>query len=90
MTPGRRFRNALEELGGAFVKLGQVLSTRPDILPASWIEELVPLQDEVAPIDFELIRLALEEELGPLSDAFPLCEPRTSGYCLGSSGSLRH
>jgi ubiquinone biosynthesis protein len=35
-----RFREALEELGGAFVKLGQLLSTRPDILPRAWIEEL--------------------------------------------------
>jgi ubiquinone biosynthesis protein len=75
MTPARRFRNALEELGGAFVKLGQVLSTRPDILPASWIEELAHLQDEVAAIDFELIRQDLEKELGPLSDHFLSVNP---------------
>ncbi len=75
MTPGRRFRNALEELGGAFVKLGQVLSTRPDILPASWIEELAHLQDEVTPIDFELIRQVLEEDLGPLPEHFLSVNP---------------
>jgi len=75
MTPGHRFRNALEELGGAFVKLGQVLSTRPDILPASWIAELAPLQDEVAAIDFALIRQSLEEELGPLSESFLSVNP---------------
>lgn len=75
MTPARRFRNALEQLGGAFVKLGQVLSTRPDILPASWIEELAPLQDEVTAVDFESIRRTLEEELGPLSNHFLTIDP---------------
>ncbi len=44
------FRQALEELGPAFVKLGQVLSTRPDLLPPDYIVELSKLQDEVPPV----------------------------------------
>ncbi len=69
-TPQRRLRNALQELGGAFVKLGQLLSTRPDLLPMSWIEELIPLQDDVAPVEFDQIRAVLEEDLGPLDEIF--------------------
>ncbi len=47
------FRQALEELGPAFVKLGQMLSTRPDLLPPSYIVELVRLQDKVQPVPWE-------------------------------------
>lgn len=71
----RHFREALEELGGAFVKLGQLLSTRPDILPATWIDELVRLQDEVAPIDFELLKEPLESDLGPIESNFRSIDP---------------
>jgi ubiquinone biosynthesis protein len=74
-TPAKRFREALEELGGAFVKLGQLLSTRPDILPTSWIEELTPLQDDVLAVDFLLIQGTLEAELGPLSSRFRFVDP---------------
>jgi ubiquinone biosynthesis protein len=74
-TAARRFREALEELGGAFVKLGQLLSTRPDILPANWIEELVRLQDNVLPVDFELVRQTVEEDLGPISERFQSIDP---------------
>ncbi len=75
LTTPRRFRNALEELGGGFVKLGQVLSTHPDILPARWIEELTPLQDSVTPLDFETVRNTLEEDLGPAADRFGRVDP---------------
>ena len=44
-----RFRDLLTDLGPTFVKLGQVLSTRPDLLPAAWIQELQSLQDNVPP-----------------------------------------
>ncbi len=74
-TTPRRFRAVLEELGGAFVKLGQVLSLRPDILPADWIEALVPLQDEVATVEFDLIRATLAEDLGYLEDIFQYLDP---------------
>jgi len=65
----------LEELGGAFVKLGQLLSTRADILPADWIDELSHLQDDVIAIDFALVRGVLEESLGPLEDHFQMVDP---------------
>lgn len=74
-STARRFRDALEELGGAFVKLGQLLSTRPDILPADWIDELTHLQDDVTAIDFALVRTVLEESLGPLERHFQMVDP---------------
>lgn len=61
---GARLRTALEQLGPVFVKLGQVLSTRPDMIPADVVEELALLQDRVEPIPFPDIRAAVEEELG--------------------------
>jgi len=63
------FRQALEELGPAFVKLGQVLSTRPDLLPPGYIAELSRLQDSVAPVKWEDIRQVLEEDLGAPPEA---------------------
>ncbi len=66
----RHFREALEDLGGAFVKLGQLLSTRADILPSTWIDELVRLQDEVTPIAFDTIKVQLESELGLIEKNF--------------------
>ena len=58
------FRKRLVELGPAYVKLGQVLSTRPDLLPESYIEELEKLQDDVGPIPIEDVHATIEEELG--------------------------
>src|SRR6185503_20870413 len=58
------FRKRLVELGPAYVKLGQVLSTRPDLLPNAYIEELEKLQDDVGPIPIEDVRATIEEELG--------------------------
>lgn len=58
------FRQALEELGPAFVKLGQMLSTRPDLLPPSYITELAKLQDKVPPVPWDDIRQVIEKELG--------------------------
>jgi predicted unusual protein kinase regulating ubiquinone biosynthesis (AarF/ABC1/UbiB family)/nucleotide-binding universal stress UspA family protein len=67
----RRLRAALEELGPTFSKLGQVLSTRPDLLPAEYIEELAMLQSHVPPMsEREVVRVA-EQELGvPWEDVF--------------------
>ena len=59
-----RVRAALQDLGPTFVKLGQVLATRVDMLPPRWIEELSELQNAVPPVDFELIRPQLTEDLG--------------------------
>jgi len=64
-TPrGERLRLALEELGPVFVKLGQALSTRPDILPADIAVELAKLQDQVPPFPGELAKAAVERALG--------------------------
>ena len=52
-------------LGSAFIKLGQLLSARPDILPAGWVAELASLQDSVPAFPFEQVQSVLEEELGP-------------------------
>ncbi len=65
------FRKALEELGPAFVKLGQVLSTRPDLLPPDYITELSLLQDQVQPVAWEEIETVLRQELNrPLEEIF--------------------
>lgn len=61
--PEERLRLAAEELGPAFVKLGQILSMRPDLLPHSYIIELRKLQSEVKPLPFEEFRATLVAEL---------------------------
>ena len=67
----RRLRMVLAELGPTFVKLGQVLSVRPDIVPADVIAELESLQDSVPPAPWEEVRAAVERELGgPLEQRF--------------------
>ncbi len=59
-----RARLVLEDLGPSFVKLGQIASTRPDVLPADLITELKKLQDSVPPVAFADIKLQVEESLG--------------------------
>ena len=59
-----RLRLALESLGPIFVKLGQVLSTRPDLLPPDYAAELAKLQDKVPPFDAALSRRQIEDSLG--------------------------
>jgi len=66
-----RVRLVLTDLGPSFVKLGQIASTRPDLLPADLIVELKKLQDEVPPVPFEQLRDAVETALGaPLSEIY--------------------
>src|SRR5436190_7690158 len=65
----------LEKLGPTFVKLGQVLSTRPDLLPPAYLEALTRLQDSVTPFPFPDVERIVEEELGArLSKAFSMFE----------------
>ncbi|OYU97484.1 MAG: hypothetical protein CFE21_04105 [Bacteroidetes bacterium B1(2017)] len=66
-----RIRMALEELGPTYIKFGQILSNRPDILPAELIEELKKLQDSVPVFSFEAVKNIIETDLnGNLSDLF--------------------
>ncbi|MBI4447474.1 AarF/ABC1/UbiB kinase family protein [Candidatus Woesearchaeota archaeon] len=58
-----RLRSAMEELGGGFVKLGQMLSLRKDLLPDEYCDEFSKLQDSVKPIHFKLVQLTVESEL---------------------------
>jgi ubiquinone biosynthesis protein len=74
------FRQALEELGPTFVKMGQVLSTRPDLLPPAYVAELSKLQDAVPPVSWETIRDAITHELGrPPEEIFASVDPEPLG-----------
>jgi len=61
---GRRLREMFDELGPTFVKFGQLLSTRPDVVPPDIITELRKLQDDVSPVAMEDVERVIEEELG--------------------------
>ena len=61
---GRRLREMLDELGPTFVKFGQLLSTRPDVVPPDVIVELRKLQDDVSPFPLADVERVVEEELG--------------------------
>jgi ubiquinone biosynthesis protein len=75
-TPAERLRMAIEELGPTFIKLGQILSTRGDLLSVEFIRELEKLQDTVPPTDFDLIRAEVERELKrPIDEVFPTFDP---------------
>ncbi len=63
-----RVRLALEELGPTYVKLGQVLSTRPDLIPVDFITELTKLQDKVPPFDAKEVERIVSQELGAAPD----------------------
>lgn len=61
----------LQKMGPTYVKLGQLLSTRPDLLPDAYLKALATLQDDVHPIDYEEVRQTIEEEIGVrISKAF--------------------
>ena len=60
----QRLRMALEELGPTFVKLGQLLSTRPDFIPPEYLDELAKLQDSVPPFSYEEVQQIYQEEFG--------------------------
>ena len=71
-----RLRAALEELGPTFCKLGQMLSTRPDLIPSELADELAHLQDNVPPLSEAEVVQVMEEELGvPWEDVFESIEP---------------
>ena len=72
----RRLRMICEDLGPTFVKLGQVLSTRPDIVPEAYTIELAALRDDVRPFPFRQVETILTEEYRrPLNEVFRTLEP---------------
>ncbi len=71
LTVGERIRQAIEELGPTYVKIGQMASTRADIIPEKVLRELEKLQDNVPPFPFEQVSAIIEAELGsPLEEVF--------------------
>jgi ubiquinone biosynthesis protein len=75
-STARRVRLLLNDLGPTFIKLGQILSTRADLLPAEYIEELGTLQDHVPPFPVEQVHQQIEASLGkPVAALFARIEP---------------
>src|SRR5712691_10284040 len=80
-------RSALEELGPTFAKLGQILSTRPDLMPPEFVAELAKLQDDVPPLTEAEVVSVMEEELGvPWEDVFESIDP--SPLAAGTIGQV--
>ncbi|MDX1632851.1 MAG: AarF/UbiB family protein [Thermoanaerobaculia bacterium] len=75
----REFREMASELGGFLIKLGQVLSTRVDLLPREVTGELTRLQDEVTPVPFAAIRRGIADELGDPDELFRRIEEKPLG-----------
>lgn len=77
-----RIRKTVEELGPTFVKMGQVASLRPDLLPPDLVKEFEKLQDQVAPFEFQAVARIIETELGePVDEIFASFEPE----CLAAA-----
>ncbi|NTU70447.1 MAG: AarF/ABC1/UbiB kinase family protein [Coriobacteriia bacterium] len=71
LTPEQRLRRAMERLGPTFAKIGQMLSVRPDLIPASFADELARLQDTMEPFPFEQVKAEIETSFGgPLEESF--------------------
>ncbi|MBN1342687.1 MAG: AarF/ABC1/UbiB kinase family protein [Phycisphaerae bacterium] len=86
---GQRMVSVCQELGPTFVKLGQMLSTRPDIMPAPIIAELRRLQDRVEPFDSTEAWRLIEEDLGrPPAELFEHIDPEP--FASGSIGQVYH
>ncbi|MHB0913247.1 MAG: ABC1 kinase family protein [Armatimonadota bacterium] len=69
-------RRTLEELGPTFIKFGQLLSTRPDVVPPEYVTELAHLQDDAPRIPLELVQSVIEEEFGqPAEELFDAFDP---------------
>lgn len=77
MSTWERIRFTLEDLGPTFIKFGQILSLRPDLIPNPLVLELRKLQDEVAPVNYYAIQQVVEKNLGrPLNEVFASFDER--------------
>jgi ubiquinone biosynthesis protein len=83
----REFREALEELGTTYIKLGQLLSSRPDLLPDVYIDELGKLVDQVPPVPFEEIRGVIAQDVP--DDVFARLDPERRSTALSSAAAAR-
>lgn len=71
LSEGERLQYALQDLGPIFIKFGQLLSTRRDLLPGEWTDALAKLQDQVPPFDAAISQRIIERELGrPVGEVF--------------------
>lgn len=76
LTTEERIRRVLEDLGSTFIKFGQIMSLRPDLLPTSMIRELGKLQDDVGAVDFEAIKTVVESTFqAKLETVFAVFDP---------------
>ncbi|MFD1587995.1 ABC1 kinase family protein [Halorientalis brevis] len=86
----QRLLDTLVALGPTFIKVGQILSTRPDVLPGPYIAVLTRLQDRVPPADWAAVQPILEAELGPVDEAFDEFDTEPiSGASLGQVYTAR-
>ena len=76
LSVAKRLRLTIEDLGPTYIKLGQILSTRSDLLPPDYLDELSYLQDRVAPVSWESAKSVIESELGAsIQDLFAHIDP---------------
>jgi len=76
-TAPERLRMVFEELGPTFIKLGQMMSTRPDLVGPQMAQEFTRLQDDTLPFDFDTVKIIVEGELGkPLNELFQSFEEK--------------
>jgi ubiquinone biosynthesis protein len=76
----QRLRMAMEELGTNFVKVGQILSTRSDVMPSDYLQEFAKLQDSLTPLSQGIIEKVIVDELGrPMKELFSSFEPEPLG-----------
>ena len=75
-----RLRKAMEELGGAYIKLGQMLAIRPDLIPQEYCDEFSKLLDEVPPEDISTVTKTIEKEFKkPIKEVFASIDPKPIG-----------
>lgn len=79
LSTAERIRMSFEELGPTFVKLGQLLATRPDLVPEDYVYEFSKLHGNVQPLPFESIQQVLKHEIGGFLDLFESIDPKPIG-----------